>query len=126
MLSIAQAALTPGSRTLALRVAGRAVGLLLTYDCRQRADKPVPYLGIWRLMVDARWQRHGLGRQAIAWAVAEARRLGLRAVELSHMPVPGHAGPFYQGLGFAYTGEFDEDELVMRLDIDEGSTEEPR
>jgi hypothetical protein len=36
---------------------------------------------------------------------------------------PGHAGPFYQKLGFAYTGRIDEGEheMILSLAAGEGS-----
>jgi GNAT superfamily N-acetyltransferase len=66
-------------------------------------------------MVDARYQRRGIGRQAIAWVIEQARQGGCASVGLSHWPDEGHAGPFYEGLGFSYTGEVDEGERVMVL-----------
>jgi GNAT superfamily N-acetyltransferase len=69
------------------------------------------------MMIDARHQRRGFGRQAIRWAIEEARRWGVDSVGLSHGPASGHAGPFYQKLGFEYTGELDGDErkMILRL-----------
>ena len=45
--------------------------------------------------------------------IDEARRLGVASVGLSHQLRPGHAGPFYEKLGFRYTGEVHEGEHVM-------------
>jgi predicted N-acetyltransferase YhbS len=75
-------------------------------------------------MVDARYQRLGIGRMAMQWVIDEARRMGLREVGLSHVMQPGHAGPFYQKLGFSYTGEMDEGEhkMVLRLVSGEASS----
>ncbi len=115
--SLAQAAYEPASRALALFDGTEAVGLLLLYDARQDADKPAPQLYVWRLMVDARHQRRGLGRLAMGWVVAEARRMGLAQVGLSHLQKPGHAGPFYEKLGFRYTGEVDDGEHKMLLNL---------
>ncbi len=44
-------------------------------------------------------------------------RVGKRSIVLSHGKHEGHAGPFYERLGFAYTGEEEDGELVMRLDL---------
>jgi hypothetical protein len=43
--------------------------------------------------------------------------MGLPAVGLSHAQLPGNAGPFYEKLGFSYTGELDHDERVMVLPL---------
>jgi hypothetical protein len=60
------------------------------------------------------------------WAIDEARRLGVAAVGLSHQPKLGNAGPFYEKLGFRYTGRVDHDERMMRFDLDDQTNEVPR
>lgn len=75
---------------------------------------------IWRLMIDHRRQGEGLGRAAVELAVELARAMRPDAVEvrLSHVPREGGPGPFYERLGFTYTGEVDDDgERVMRLPL---------
>ncbi len=111
--SLAQVAYEPAGRALALIDGDEAVGMMLLYDARLDKDKPAQQLVVWRLLVDAGHQRRGLGRLAMQWVIEEARRLALPEVGLSHVDEPGHAGPFYEGLGFSYTGEVDDDELKM-------------
>ena len=113
--SLAQAAYEPAGRPLGLYRGDEPVGFLLLYDARLDKDKPAEQLYVWRLMIDARRQRQGLGRLAMQWVLDEARRMGLNEVGLSHVMAAGHAGPFYQRLGFAYTGELDDDEHKMLL-----------
>jgi len=113
--SLAQAAYEPAGRPLGLFVGETAVGFLLLYDARNDPKMSAQQLYVWRLLVDARYQRLGLGRQVMQWVVAEAKRQGLAAVGLSHRMDDGHAGPFYEKLGFAYTGEIDDGEHVMLL-----------
>ena len=115
--SLAQAAYEPAGRPLALYEGEVPVGLLLLYDARLNKDKPQPQLYVWRLMIDVRHQRRGLGRLAMHWVVAEARRMGLSSVGLSHVDRPGHAGPFYEALGFSYTGELSGVERKMVLEL---------
>ena len=43
--------------------------------------------------------------------------MGLREVGLSHVEADGHAGAFYEKLGFGYTGEKDGRELKMLLPL---------
>lgn len=118
--SLAQAAYESAARPLGLYDGETPVGFLLLYDARQNQDEPAEQLYVWRLMVDARHQRLGLGRAAMAWVIAEARRLGLREVGLSHVMEPGHAGPFYEKLGFRYTGVVKDGEHKMLLTLGEG------
>jgi len=120
MRSLAQAAYEPAARPLGLYDGDTPVGFLLLYDARQDKDEAAEQLYVWRLMVDARYQRLGLGRLAMAWVIAEARRLGLREVGLSHVMQPGHAGPFYEKLGFRYTGVVEDGEHKMLLTLSEG------
>jgi histidinol dehydrogenase len=117
--SLAQAAYEPAGRPLGLYDGDTPVGFLLLYDARQDKDEPAEQLYVWRLMIDARYQRLGLGRLAMAWVVDEARRLGLREVGLSHVMQPGHAGPFYEKLGFRYTGVVKDGEHKMLLTLSE-------
>ncbi len=114
-VSLAQAAYAPAGRPFGLWAASAPVGFLLLYDARRDTAEPEDALWIWRLMVDAQHQRRGHGAAAMRWAIEEARRLGVASLRLSHVP-DNAAGPFYEQLGFAYTGTTDEDgELEMRL-----------
>jgi len=116
--SLAQAAYTPAGRPLGLYDGDTAVGMLLLYDARLDKDQPAKQLYVWRLMVDARHQRRGVGRAAMRWVIGEARRLGVQTVGLSHVMKAGHAGPFYEKLGFGYTGEVEDGEHKMLLRLD--------
>ena len=113
--SLAQVAYEPAGRALALFDGEEAVGMMLLYDARLDKKKPAQQLYVWRFMVDARHQRRGLGRLAITWIIEEARRWGVQEVGLSHVMLPGHAGPFYEKLGFTYTGEVVDGEHKMLL-----------
>ncbi len=114
--SLAQAAYRPAGRPLGLYADGQPVGFLLLWDTRRdpdledRADE----LYIWRLMIDARFQRQGHGQAAVRWVIDEARRLGVARIGLSHVP-ENAVGGFYERFGFRYTGEVNEGEREMRL-----------
>jgi histidinol dehydrogenase len=115
--ALAQAAYEPRSRALALLEGDSVVGLVTLYDARTHPERPDNLLYLWRLMIDERHQRRGLGRAAIAWLREEALRLGFARIGLSHATDPGHAGPFYQQLGFVHTGEVVEGQLRMVLEL---------
>jgi len=116
--SLAQVAYEPRGRALAMFDGDTAVGMMLLYDARQDDEKPANQLYVWRLLVDARHQGRGYGRLAMQWVVDEARRGGYAEVGLSHVDRPGHAGGFYEKLGFAYTGEMDGIERKMLLKLE--------
>ncbi len=117
--SLAQAAYRTNGRPLAICDGTEPVGLLLLLDERRESDTPADQLYIWRLSLDARHQRRGFGALAVRWAIEEARRWGVASVGLSHRDEPGHAGPFYEKLGFRYTGEVDGLERVMVFSLGE-------
>ncbi len=113
--SIAQASVRPPGRPLGLYDGDAPVGLLLLWDARRDPDEPDDELYIWRLLIDEAHQGKGYGTLAIRWTIDEARRLGVAKVGLSHQDKAGHAGPFYEKLGFVYTGEVDDNERKMQF-----------
>ena len=115
--SLAQVAYEPAGRALAMFDGDSAVGMMLLYDARLDKKKPADQLVVWRILIDARHQRRGLGRLAMAWVLDEARRWGVAELGLSHVDAPAHAGAFYEKLGYAYTGEVDGGELKMVLKL---------
>jgi diamine N-acetyltransferase len=79
-------------------------------------DEPAkPRYTLWRFMIDAGHQRRGYGRQALELLFNHVKsRPGAVEIYTSCVDAPGGPGPFYEGLGFTYTGELDETERVMR------------
>lgn len=89
------------------------VGFVMLSD-----DPAKPEYFLWRFMIDARYQGHGYGRRAIDLLIEYVRtRPGAKELLVSCVPGDGSPCPFYEKLGFVYTGEQDEDELVLRLDL---------
>ena len=73
---------------------------------------------LWRFMIDARHQRRGIGQRALELLFEHVKtRPGASVLYTSCVPGEGSPGPFYEKLGFVYTGEEDEGELVMRRDL---------
>jgi diamine N-acetyltransferase len=73
---------------------------------------------IWRLMIDAKYQKLGFAKQAMELLFDYVRtRPGAKEILVSY--VPGDEGPqgFYEKLGFMPTGEMEGDEVVMRRDL---------
>lgn len=91
-----------------------AVGFLMLHD---EPAKPVYYL--WRFMIDRQFQGLGYGKRALELLIDHVRgRPGGTALTLSHVPGEGNPAPFYERMGFAHTGEQDEDgELFMRIEL---------
>jgi len=116
--SLAQVAYEPLGSAWAMFDGNEPVGMMLLFDARGDAKKPASQLYVWRIFVDAQHQRRGLGRLSMAWVLEEAQRWGVAEIGLSHVDLPGHAGPFYEKLGFAYTGEIDDGEHKMLLKLE--------
>ncbi|MCA9956097.1 MAG: GNAT family N-acetyltransferase [Anaerolineales bacterium] len=113
-VSIAQAHFEPKAWFRGIYADETPVGFIMLYD---DPDEPVYFL--WRLMVADEFQGMGYGRKAIAQLVEYVKnRPNATELKVSHVPeLPGNPGPFYQKLGFEYTGEEDDGELVMRLKL---------
>ncbi|NJM08145.1 GNAT family N-acetyltransferase [Candidatus Gracilibacteria bacterium] len=70
---------------------------------------------LWRFMIDARFQSHGYGRTALELLFDHVRALpNADALYTSCVPAEGGPGPFYEKMGFVYTGEEEDGELGMR------------
>jgi len=70
---------------------------------------------LWRFMVDHQYQKLGYGARALNQVIEHVRqRPGAHEMLTSVVPGEGCPGAFYEKLGFAYTGEMDEGERVMR------------
>jgi diamine N-acetyltransferase len=82
------------------------------------------YLGpyfLWRLLVDARYQREGIGRAALDLVVAYARsRPGADRLFTSYVPGAGSPLGFYLGYGFVATGDDFDGEPVLELPLPRG------
>lgn len=84
-----------------------AVGfLMLEYD---------ESYNLWRFMIGAQYQGRGYGREALEHLFVHVRTLpGGNALYTSCVPGAGSPGPFYEKLGFVYTGEEEDGELWMK------------
>jgi diamine N-acetyltransferase len=122
--SLLQSMYEPWGRPCAI-IAGKTLVGFLMWGRRPRDDR------VWlaRLMVDARYQRHGYGRAALNAVIRKARDEGVDTLYLSYVLGNLPAERMYQDAGFALTGEVvndgpaeleqEPDEFVMRLDLSE-------
>lgn len=87
------------------------VGFLMLYD-----DPVVCEYFLWRFMIDARYQGCGFGQRALDLLIDHVRsRPGARELGVSCVPGAGSPCPFYEKMGFQYTGSEEDGELVMKL-----------
>lgn len=110
--SIAEAYVTPEFHPLAIYDGEQMVGFTMY------GEEPIGRWWVIRLMVDPRFQGRGYGRAAML-ALFDLMRERHGCDEITTSVVPGNsiAEGLYESLGFRATGEIDEDEIVMLLDL---------
>jgi diamine N-acetyltransferase len=81
-----------------------------------------PEVGVWRFMIDSRFQGQGVGRAALRQVIEHVQSKGLfKTLQLSYVPGPGCPEPFYLGIGFRHTGKLDGDEVVLEFPLNENA-----
>ena len=115
--SIAEGSFPPDDDPVWMRViyAGDIpVGFIMTSEAPNRGD----YF-LWRLMVDAKHQGKGYGFRAVELLIKRLKTSPTaKKLVTSHLKGDGDAGPFYQKIGFTYTGEIlHGQDHVMELDL---------
>ncbi|MBB3220520.1 GNAT family N-acetyltransferase [Pseudoduganella umbonata] len=111
--SIAQASYFPSLRPMAIHHDGNLAGFLL-YSINTN-DEPGCY-GIFRLMVDPKFQGRGVGRRAMELLLRELRaQPDLRRITICYMPSNEVGKRFYASLGFVETGLDDDGEMIAEI-----------
>ena len=111
--SIAQAHFSPYAWFRAIYADDAPVGFVMLY-----LDEDTPEYGIWRFMIDKRYQKRGYGYQAMQHILEFMKTLpDVTEILVSHEPGNGNPSPFYKKCGFIETDEWDEDEKVMKLTL---------
>lgn len=86
--------------------------LMLEYDNEDSS------YNLWRFMIDAQYQGLGYGRKALEILLAHVRTLPGADELYTHVGQgEGSPGPFYEKMGFAYTGEEEGGGLWMRCEL---------
>jgi diamine N-acetyltransferase len=111
--SIAQAHFEPKAWFRAVYAGETPVGFVMLYD-----DPGAEEYFLWRFMIAAEHQGKGYGRRALDALVEHVRsRPGARELKSSFVPGDDGPGEFYRRYGFVETGEVDDGERVIRLDL---------
>lgn len=111
--SIAQAHFSKSAWFRAIHAGETPVGFLMLHADRQKAE-----YALWRFMIAAEHQGRGYGRRALELVIEHVRGLpGAEELRLSYVPGEGEPRPFYERLGFVCTGEEEDGERVMRLEL---------
>jgi diamine N-acetyltransferase len=126
-MSLAQALFAPEAWYRAIYLDDELVGFVMLSDDSLLDPPPEqPEVGLWRFMVDARYQGQGVGRAALQLIIDHVRRKGrFEKLSLSYVPEDGGPEAFYRSFGFLPTGEIDDGEVVMELELGGPTTPPP-
>ncbi len=81
-------------------------------------DREKPEFYLWRFMIDEAQQGKGYGKSAMELLIELIRSEPTSTEFTLHvMDLPHSARAFYESLGFEATGEVEEEEIVMRLEL---------
>lgn len=112
--SLAQAWLYPEeAKPYAIYKEEEIVGfMMLDWDEEERE------CGIWRFMIANDQQGKGYGRKALEYAVNRIKETGkFDYVSLDYAPGNNVGKHLYESVGFRETGEIEEGEIIMKLDL---------
>jgi diamine N-acetyltransferase len=108
--SLAEAKVDDVSIPCAIYADEQMVGFIM-YDFEPQESRGY----ITRLMIDARFQGKGYGRQAMEQVMTRLRSIpDCRDIQTSFVPDNASAAGLYATLGFEGTGEIDAGEIVVR------------
>ena len=92
--------------------------VMLSWDVEPQPPDIIGPWFLWKLLVDARHQGKGYGREIVRMVADLVRREGGSELLTSHVPGAGSPAGFYAKLGFVPTGELDPNgEIILRLDL---------
>jgi GNAT superfamily N-acetyltransferase len=97
----------------AVQADGELVGFVML--ALRTEHHPEPYL--WRLLIDRRHQRRGIGRIVLELVAAECTSRGDATLVTSWTEGKGSPGPFYLQNGFEPTGNLIVDETEARKNL---------
>ncbi|TMG84837.1 MAG: GNAT family N-acetyltransferase [Betaproteobacteria bacterium] len=118
-VSLAEALFSEEAWYRAVYVGESPAGFVMLYDESLRTTSPpIPEVGLWRFMIDARFQGQGAGAAALQQVISHVRGKALfAALVTSYVPGPGCPERFYLRAGFQHTGRLDGGEVVLALPL---------
>ena len=118
-VSLAEALFNAEAWYRAIYVNDAPAGFAMLYDESLRAAAlSTPEVGLWRFMVDHRFQGRGVGRAALEQVIAHVKGKGVfTSLLVSYVPGPGCPEPFYLRAGFRHTGKVEDGEIVLALPL---------
>ena len=119
-VSMAQAHCHPEAWVRAVYLGDEPVGFVMLEDSSMLATPPPKLeVSLWRFMIDTKHKRKGYGHMELRQVIDDVRRRHPALAILSTSCVPGADSPrpFYESLGFVASGEVDNGEEVLTLQL---------
>lgn len=104
------------ARPFAIYAGGNLVGFTM-FAFELTSSDPNDRYWLWRFMVDQNFQGKGYGSAALEKIIDYFKRNGADHILLSTKPTNTSALALYRKYQFAETGDMNEDEIVLRLDL---------
>ena len=118
LVSLAEAYAYKAAWARAIYFQDKAVGFLMLADPSfTHGDQAAPAAELWRFMIDHQFQGKGIGKAALDKVVEHVKARGYNKLYTSYLPGSGSPEPFYKKYGFEPTGEMDDDEVVILLEL---------
>ena len=104
------------ARPFAIYADGAMVGFtMFAFD--EEYEDPNDRYWLWRFMIDEKLQGKGYGTAALQVIIRYFREHGANNIRLSTKETNRFALSMYQKAGFRITGEMNEEEMVLQLDL---------
>ena len=123
-VSLAEALFSREAWYRAIYAGDEPAGFVMLHDESLGPEPPErPRVGLWRFMVDQRFQGQGVGRAALAQVIAHVRARGVfTTLVTSYVPGPGSPEAFYVAAGFRHTGREEDGEIELELPLNGATT----
>ena len=117
--SIAQAHFSPSVWMRAIYADETPIGFIMTHTSSDYEDGiDCPGVFLWRFMIAGPYQGKGYGRCALEKLIQHLKAMGIPVLYTSCRQGEGSAEGFYRKLGFIPTGDYDDDEIELVLDVE--------
>ena len=91
----------PGYELLVAEESGEAIGTMVILIVPNLSHSGLPWAVVENVITDRRFQREGIGRLMMEYAISRAREAGCYKLQLSSSKTRDGAHHFYESLGFA-------------------------
>ena len=104
------------ARPFAICCDGKIVGFsMFAFD--EDYEDPNDRYWLWRFMIDERFQGKGYGTEALKVIIQYFKDHGANNIRLSTKETNTHALSMYRKAGFHDTGEMNDEEIVLQMDL---------